>query len=46
MRSKLSQKELARAARVRPETVSRIEAGKGNPTIKTLVALTKAVEQH
>lgn len=44
LRSGLSQKSLARAAHVRPETVSRIETGKGNPTLKTLVNLMKAVE--
>ncbi len=45
LRSGLSQKDLARAARVRPETVSRIEAGKGNPTVDTLTRLMKAAER-
>ena len=38
-RAGLTQKAVAKAAGVRPETVSRIEAGLGNPTIGTLTAL-------
>lgn len=41
----MTQVQVARAARVRPETVSRLEAGMGNPTIKTLERMMKAVER-
>jgi len=41
----LTQREVARASKVRAETVSRIESGHGNPTVDTLVRLMKAVER-
>ncbi len=43
-RAGLTQRAAARKAGLRPETVSRIEAGKGNPTLKTLLRLFKVVE--
>lgn len=42
-RAGLTQEALAKKAKVRPETVSRIEAGRGNPTLSTLRGLMKAV---
>lgn len=39
-----SQARLARAARVRKETVSRIENGHGNPTLGMAFKLLRAVE--
>jgi transcriptional regulator with XRE-family HTH domain len=45
LRAGLTQKQAAKAAGVRPETVSRIEAGRGNPTIGTLLRLTRVVEK-
>ncbi len=45
----LSQQELARLARVRQETISRLESGKHSPTIRTvdkIDAALKRVEQR
>lgn len=44
-RANLSQADLARAADVRIETISRIEREKGNPTIGTLDNIIRALEQ-
>lgn len=44
LRAGLTQGQVAKAARVRVETVSRIESGKGNPTVGTLHRLMKAVD--
>lgn len=42
----LTQAEVAKIARVRPETVYRLEAGRDtNPTVKTLERMLKAVER-
>ncbi|MGA2229418.1 MAG: helix-turn-helix transcriptional regulator [Tepidisphaeraceae bacterium] len=39
----LSQSELARRARVRPETINRLEKGKHSPDTTTLAKITKAL---
>lgn len=39
----LTQKQVAKRAHVRPETVSRIEGGKGNPTVDTLARLMRSI---
>jgi len=41
--SGMTQLELARKAKVRPETVSRIERGGGNPTARTIQRLLHAM---
>lgn len=44
-KANLSQADLARAADVRIETISRIEREKGNPTIGTLDNIIRALER-
>lgn len=45
LKAKLLQSEVARRAGIRVETLSRIESGKGNPTVKTVKAILKALGQ-
>lgn len=40
----MSQRDLASRANVRPETVCRIEAGQGNPTVGTLKKIAMVLE--
>ena len=40
----LSQVELARRARIRPETLNRIERGKVTPAIRTVERIVRALE--
>lgn len=42
-RAGLSQIEVARTAKVGPEVVCRIEAGKGNPTVGTIGKVARAI---
>lgn len=44
LKAGLTQGDVAKAAKLRPETVSRIESGKGNPTVDTLLKLMKTVD--
>lgn len=44
LKAGLTQEDVAKASKVRPETVSRIEGGKGNPTVDTLLRLMKAIK--
>jgi transcriptional regulator with XRE-family HTH domain len=44
LKAGLTQTEVAKASKVRPETISRIEGGKGNPTVDTLLRLMKAIK--
>lgn len=44
-RSGLTQAEVARRAGIRLETLSRIETGRGNPTLATLEALFRALKE-
>jgi transcriptional regulator with XRE-family HTH domain len=44
-RAGLTQRDLAKASKIRPETVSRLESGHGNPTLDTLMRLMKVVER-
>jgi transcriptional regulator with XRE-family HTH domain len=46
IRAGLTQRQLAKASRIRPETISRLEAGRGNPTLDTLVRLMRVVEDR
>jgi len=41
----LTQIQLARLARVRPETLSRIENGRGNPTVGIVGRIARALER-
>lgn len=41
----LTQKQVAKVSKIRPETISRIEAGQGNPTLDTLMRLIRVVER-
>jgi predicted transcriptional regulator len=40
----LTQAEVAARAGVRPEALSRLEAGNGNPTVSTVERVVKAIE--
>lgn len=40
----LSQVEVARKARTRPEMLSRLEHGRGNPTVKLVERIVKAIQ--
>lgn len=40
----LSQSEVARRAKMRPESICRLEQGKGNPTVATVQRIVKAIE--
>lgn len=44
-RAGLTQAELAHEADVRVETISRIERGRENPTLETLVKVVRAIER-
>jgi len=44
IKNKLTQTELADRAGLRQTTISRIEGGKANPSLKTLLKITKALE--
>ena len=41
----LSQSEVARKAKIRPEVLCRLEAGHGNPTVATVAKIVKAIER-
>ena len=41
----LGQAEVARKARIRPEMLCRIEAGRGNPTVGTVAKIVKAIKR-
>jgi transcriptional regulator with XRE-family HTH domain len=43
-RAGLQQAELAKKAKISRNIISRIEVGKGNPTVKTLEAIGKALK--
>lgn len=43
--AELSQAEVARKAKIRPEMLCRIEAGRGNPTVATVTKIVKAIER-
>lgn len=40
----LSQSDVARKARMRPEMISRLENGKGNPTVRLVERVVRAIE--
>lgn len=40
----LSQAEVARRAKIRPEMLCRIESGNGNPTVATVTKIVRAIE--
>jgi predicted transcriptional regulator len=40
----LSQAEVARKAKIRPEMLCRIEAGNGNPTVSTVAKIVRAIK--
>jgi predicted transcriptional regulator len=40
----LSQAEVARKAKVRPEMLCRIESGNGNPTVATVTKIVRAIK--
>ena len=42
--AKLSQAEVARKAKIRPEMLCRIESGNGNPTVSTVTKIVKAIK--
>jgi predicted transcriptional regulator len=44
-KASLSQVEVARKAKIRPEMLSRIESGHGNPTVATITKIVKALAQ-
>lgn len=44
LKAGLTQEDVAKASKLRSETVSRIESGKGNPTVDTLLRLMKTVD--
>jgi len=39
----LTQAEVARRAGIRPETLSRLEHGRGNPTVRTISRIVRAI---
>ncbi|MDP3938153.1 MAG: helix-turn-helix transcriptional regulator [Deltaproteobacteria bacterium] len=39
----LTQAEVARRAGMRPETLSRLEHGRGNPTVRTISRIVRAI---
>lgn len=39
----LTQAEVARRAHIRPETLSRLENGRGNPTVRTVARILRAI---
>ena len=41
----LAQAAVARKAKIRPEMLCRIEAGRGNPTVATVAKIVKAIER-
>ncbi len=41
----LTQAELARRARIRPETLNRIEQGKNKPSVPTIVKIDRALKE-
>lgn len=41
----LSQAEVARRAGIRPETLSRLERGRGNPTVATVSRVVRAIQR-
>ena len=41
----LTQAEVARRAGIRPETLSRLEHGRGNPTVATVRRIVRAIER-
>lgn len=41
----LSQAEVARRAKIRPEMISRLENGRGNPTVRLVERIVKAIER-
>ena len=41
----LSQAEVARRAGIRPETLSRLERGRGNPTVATVSKIVRAIRR-
>jgi predicted transcriptional regulator len=41
----LSQVQVARKAKIRPEMICRIESGRGNPTVATITRIIKAIER-
>lgn len=41
----LSQSEVALRAHMRPEVLSRLESGKGNPTVATIRRIVRALEK-
>jgi predicted transcriptional regulator len=40
----LSQAEVARKAKIRPEMLCRIESGNGNPTVSTVAKIVRAIK--
>jgi predicted transcriptional regulator len=42
--SNLSQAEVARKAKIRPEMLCRIESGNGNPTVSTVAKIVRAIK--
>lgn len=44
-RAGLSQIDVARAAKMQPAMLCRIESGKGNPTIDTVARIARAIER-
>lgn len=40
----LSQAEVARKAKIRPEMLCRIESGNGNPTVSTVTKIVRAIK--
>ncbi len=45
LRAGLTQAEVARRARIRVETLSRVENGRANPTVRTVRKIVRAIER-